>query len=44
VERRYILEVLRQTGGNRSRASEVLGLDRKTLYRKLQEYGADADA
>jgi DNA-binding NtrC family response regulator len=38
VERRYILEVLRQTDGNRSRAAEILGLDRKTLYRKLQEY------
>jgi DNA-binding NtrC family response regulator len=41
VERRYILEVLRQTGGNRSRAAEILGLDRKTLYRKLQDWGAD---
>lgn len=38
LERRYILEVLRQTEGNRSRAAEILGLDRKTLYRKLQEY------
>ena len=38
LERRYIHEVLRQTEGNRSRAAEILGLDRKTLYRKLQEY------
>jgi two-component system NtrC family response regulator len=38
LERRYITEVLRQTEGNRSRAAEVLGVDRKTLYRKLQEY------
>jgi DNA-binding NtrC family response regulator len=38
LERRYIQEVLRQTEGNRSRAAEILGLDRKTLYRKLQEY------
>jgi DNA-binding NtrC family response regulator len=38
LERRYIQEVLRQTDGNRSRAAEILGLDRKTLYRKLQEY------
>ena len=38
LERRYIQEVLRQTEGNRSRAAEILGLDRKTLYRKLQDY------
>ncbi len=44
VERAYILEILRVTGGNRSRAAEILGLDRKTLYRKLQEYASEADA
>jgi len=38
LERDYILEVLRSTGGNKSRAAEILGLDRKTLYRKLEEY------
>jgi two-component system, NtrC family, response regulator AtoC len=38
LERAYILEVLRQTGGNKSRAADILGLDRKTLYRKLDEY------
>jgi transcriptional regulator with PAS, ATPase and Fis domain len=37
LERAYIAEVLRQTGGNKSRAAEILGLDRKTLYRKLEE-------
>jgi DNA-binding NtrC family response regulator len=39
LEREYILETLRRTGGNKSRAAEALGLDRKTLYRKLEEYG-----
>jgi DNA-binding NtrC family response regulator len=40
VERRYILHVLQSAGGNRSLAARTLGLDRKTLYRKLQQYGA----
>lgn len=43
VERSYIQEVLRQTGGNKSRAAEILGLDRKTLYRKLEEYAREDD-
>ncbi len=38
VERRYILHVLEATGNNRTKAARILGLDRKTLYRKLQEY------
>lgn len=38
VEREYILEILRRTGGNKLKASQMLGLDRKTLYRKLEEY------
>lgn len=44
VERAYIMEILRITGGNKSRAAEVLGLDRKTLYRKLQDFASEADA
>jgi DNA-binding NtrC family response regulator len=38
VERRYILHVLEAVGGNRTLAARVLGLDRKTLYRKLLGY------
>lgn len=41
LERNYILEILQECGGNKSRAAEILGLDRKTLYRKLEEYEAD---
>jgi len=44
VERLYILEVLRQAGGNKSRAAELLGLDRKTLYRKLEEYRLEMES
>ncbi len=38
IERRYILEVLQAVGGNRTLAAQILGLGRKTLYRKLQAY------
>ena len=38
VERRYILRVLEAVGGNKTMAAEILGLDRKTLYRKLDRY------
>jgi len=41
LERLYILQILRQTGGNKSGAAEILGLDRKTLYRKLAECRAE---
>jgi len=39
VERRYILRVLEVAGGNKSLAAKTLGLNRKTLYRRLAEYG-----
>jgi two-component system response regulator HydG len=39
VERRYILRVLEAVNGHRARAAEILGLDRKTLYRKLARFG-----
>ncbi|MET0341133.1 MAG: sigma-54 dependent transcriptional regulator [Polyangiales bacterium] len=38
VERRYILRVMEAAGGNRTRASEILKVDRKTLYTKLKNY------
>jgi DNA-binding NtrC family response regulator len=41
LEREYILRTLRRTKGNKKRAAELLGLDRKTLYRKLDEYRAE---
>jgi DNA-binding NtrC family response regulator len=33
----YVAETLRRAGGNKSRAAEMLDVDRKTLYRKLEE-------
>jgi two-component system response regulator HydG len=36
VERRYIEHVLRAVDQNRTQAAKILGLDRKTLYRKLR--------
>lgn len=37
VEKEYILRILEKTGGNKYQAAHVLGIDRKTLYRKLGE-------
>jgi DNA-binding NtrC family response regulator len=37
MESRYIDQVLGQVGGNRTLAARILGVDRKTLYRKLKE-------
>jgi transcriptional regulator with PAS, ATPase and Fis domain len=41
LERDYIQRVLTAEGGNKTRAAQRLGLDRKTLYRKLEEYAAE---
>jgi len=38
IERRYVHRVLEASNGNKSRAAEVLGFDRRTLYRKLERY------
>jgi two-component system response regulator HydG len=39
AERIHIEDVIRRTGGNRSLAAELLGIDRKTLQRKLERFG-----
>lgn len=41
MERDHILKVLRESNGNQSRTSQILGIDRKTLYLKLKKYGID---
>jgi len=42
VERRYILHVLDAVAGNKTAAARILGIERKTLYRKLEHYAAGA--
>ncbi|HVF48650.1 MAG TPA: helix-turn-helix domain-containing protein, partial [Pyrinomonadaceae bacterium] len=45
IERRAIEATLDYTGGDKTRAARALGIGRKTLYRKLQQYnGTDAEA
>jgi two-component system, NtrC family, response regulator AtoC len=39
LERRYLLHVLDAVGGNRTRAAEALGVDRRTLYRMADRFG-----
>jgi DNA-binding NtrC family response regulator len=38
VEKRYILRVLEAVGGNKTSAAQILGFDRRTMYRKLERY------
>jgi DNA-binding NtrC family response regulator len=42
MERRYVLRVLEHVGGNKARAAKVLGINRATVYRILEEHGSDA--
>ncbi|MCB1049791.1 MAG: sigma-54-dependent Fis family transcriptional regulator [Acidobacteria bacterium] len=39
LERQYIRQVLQMVGGRKERAAEILGINRRTLYRKEREYG-----
>ena len=41
IERQHVLRVLEACDGNRTDAAKVLGLDRKTLYRKLLRWGVN---
>ena len=44
IERRYIQHVLDAVGSNKTMAARILGLDRKTLYRKLRQYQSSQEA
>ncbi len=41
IEKDYILRVLREVNGRKKKAAEILGIDPKTLYRKLLDYGIE---
>ena len=41
IEREAIIAVLRQSGGNRRKAAEMLGIGERTIYRKIRKYGIE---
>jgi DNA-binding NtrC family response regulator len=41
LERRYLVHVLEAANGNRTRAAEILGIDRRTLYRMAERFGIE---
>ncbi|MDT4898121.1 MAG: two-component system, NtrC family, response regulator AtoC [Acidobacteriota bacterium] len=43
LERRYLLHVLKTVNGNRTRAAEILGVDRRTLYRMAERFRIELD-
>jgi DNA-binding NtrC family response regulator len=43
IEKEAILRTLRETGGNRTKAAEILGIGLRTLQRKLKEYGESGE-
>jgi DNA-binding NtrC family response regulator len=43
LERQHIMQILERADGNRERASAILGISMRTLYRKLKEYSAAPD-
>lgn len=44
LEKRYIQLILDKTGGKKEKAAQVLGINRRTLYRKEKEYGFTTDS
>ena len=44
VERRYILRVVEACHWNKSKAARILGIGRKTLYRRLESFGIEVES
>ena len=38
VERRYIIKILEKMSGHQIKTAQILGIDRRTLYRRLRQY------
>lgn len=43
LEKRYLQHVMRQTDGNRTKTAEILGIDRRTLYRMAERFGIELE-
>ncbi|MCE1165204.1 MAG: sigma-54 dependent transcriptional regulator [Bacteroidetes bacterium] len=41
LEKKYIMKILEISNGNKKKTAEILGIDRKTLYNKLSEFGVE---
>src|SRR3989475_12562228 len=41
MERQHIIKILKETGGNKKKAAEILGIERRTLYYKAKRLGID---
>ncbi len=41
IEKPMLQHVMKRAGGNQSKAAEILGLNRNTLRKKLQQYNID---
>jgi PAS domain S-box-containing protein len=42
IEKQELLEILERTGGNQSKAAEILGVSRVTIWNRMKRYGIDA--
>jgi DNA-binding protein Fis len=41
LERKYIIKIMEIAKGNKVKASQILGIDRKTLYKKISDYNIE---